>query len=129
MENKKILVADDEPDTIEFVTAIIEDIGDYSVLTASNGQEAIEIANAELPDLIILDVMMPKKDGYTAFNQLKQDNRTSDIPVIMLSNLNEMGDMVRGNSQSIPIKPKLFVDKPIEPDKLKNLISRVLESK
>jgi len=127
MENKKILVVDDEPDTIDFVTAVIEDMGDdYTVISAVNGEEAIQEANAELPDLIILDINMPKKDGYTAFNELKQDDKTADIPVIMLSSLTEMGDMIRANAIPMDVKPELFIDKPIEPDKLKRLINRVL---
>jgi len=122
---QKILVVDDEPDTIEYVTAIIEDMGDYQVLSASNGEEAVEKAEAELPDLIILDVMMPKKDGYAAFTELQEEESTKNIPVIMLSSLAALGEYLRG---PVEVRPKLFVDKPIEPEKLERIITRILES-
>jgi len=129
MRQKKVLIVDDEPDTIAFVTSVIEDIGDYSVLSASNGEEALQKSHAELPDLIILDAIMPIMDGYTAFCELKKDDKTADIPIIMLSGLHELGDMVRAHALPIDAQPELFIDKPIEPDKLKILIDRVLKSK
>ncbi len=129
MKHKKILVVDDEPATIAFVTSVIEDMGDYSVLSATNGDEALQKARTELPDLIILDIIMPKKDGYTTFCELKQDDKTVDIPIIMLSGLHEMGDMVRADALPIDARPELFIDKPIEPIKLKNLINSVLKGK
>jgi CheY-like chemotaxis protein len=127
MKQKKILVVDDEPDTIAFVSSVIEEMGDYSVLSATNGDEALQKARTEFPDLIILDVIMPKKDGFTTFCELKQDDKTVDIPIIMLSGLHEMGDMVRAGAMPIDAKPELFIDKPIEPIKLKNLIDEVLK--
>ena len=125
MEQKKILVVDDEASTIAFVSSVIEDMGDFKVLSALNGDEAVKIAQKELPDLIFLDVIMPKKDGFTTFCELKQDERTKDIPIIMLSGLHEMGDMVRGGALPLDARPEIFVDKPIEPDKLKNVIEEV----
>jgi len=127
MKQKKILVVDDEPATIAFVSSVIEDMGDYSVLSASNGDEALQIARTEFPDLIILDIIMPKKDGYTTFCELKQDDKTVDIPIIMLSALHEMGDMVRADAIPIDARPELFIDKPIEPIKLMSLIDEVLK--
>jgi CheY-like chemotaxis protein len=127
MKQKKILVVDDEPDTIAFVSSVIEEMGDYSVLSATDGDEALQKARTEFPDLIILDVIMPKKDGFTTFCELKQDDKTVDIPIIMLSGLHEMGDMVRAGAMPIDAKPELFIDKPIEPIKLKNLINEVLK--
>jgi CheY-like chemotaxis protein len=70
---------------------------------------------------------MPKKDGFTTFCELKQDDKTVDIPVIMLSGLHEMGDMVRADALPIDARPEMFVDKPIEPVKLKNLINTALK--
>lgn len=127
MKQQKILVVDDEPATIAFVSSVIEDMGDYSVLSASNGDEALQIARTEFPDLIILDIIMPEKDGYTTFCELKQDDKTMDIPIIMLSGLHEMGDMVRADALPIDARPELFIDKPIEPIKLKSLIDAVLK--
>ncbi len=127
MKHKKILVVDDEPDAIAFISSVIEDMEDYSVISATNGDEALQKARTEFPDLIILDIIMPKKDGFTTFCELKQDDKTVDIPIIMLSGLHEMGDMVRANAMPIDARPELFIDKPIEPIKLKNLIDSVLK--
>lgn len=127
MKHKKILVVDDELDAIAFISSVIEDMEDYSVISATNGDEALQKARTEFPDLIILDIIMPKKDGFTTFCELKQDDKTVDIPIIMLSGLHEMGDMVRANAMPIDARPELFIDKPIEPIKLKNLIDSVLK--
>ena len=119
MCQKRILVVDDEPSTIAFVTSVIEDMGDFAIFSAQNGDDGIKIAKQELPDLIILDVIMPKKDGFTTFCELKQDENTAHIPIIMLSGLHEMGDMIRGDALPVDARPELFVDKPIEPKKLR----------
>ena len=82
---KKILIADDEPNIRLLVKKLLGK--DYSVLEANDGQEAISIARNKKPDLILMDIMMPKMDGYTACSTLKTDQATKDIPVIMLTGL------------------------------------------
>ncbi len=82
---KKILIVDDEPNIRLLVSNMLGK--DYTVLKASNGAEAVEIARAQKPDLILMDVMMPRVDGYTACSTLKTDQATKDIPVIMLTGL------------------------------------------
>ena len=119
-ETKKILVVDDDPDCLEFVTAVLEDMGGCEVITGENGQQAVDLANSESPDLIILDVMMPEKDGYAAFCEIKQGEATGDIPVVMLSSLADMGGYMMGGGP----QPKLFVAKPIAPDKLESMVAR-----
>ncbi len=82
---KKILIVDDEPNIRLLVSNMLGK--DYTVLKASNGAEAVEIARAQKPDLILMDVMMPRVDGYTACSTLKTDQATKDIPVVMLTGL------------------------------------------
>lgn len=120
-EMKKILVVDDDPDCLDFVTAVLEDMGGCEVITGENGQQAVDLANSESPDLVILDVMMPEKDGYAAFCEIKQGEATADIPIVMLSSLADMGGYMSGGLQ-----PKLFIAKPIAPDKLAAMVTRVL---
>ena len=120
-ETKRILVVDDDPDCLAFVTAVLEDMGGCEVITGANGQEAVDLARSESPDLVILDVMMPEKDGYTAFCEIKQGETTADIPIVMLSSLADMGGYMSGGLQ-----PKLFVAKPIAPERLASMVSRVL---
>ena len=83
MDRKKILVADDEPSIRLTVTRMLDK--DYIVLEATNGEEAVDIAKGQRPDLILMDLMMPKMDGYTACSKIKADQATKVIPVIMLT--------------------------------------------
>lgn len=79
----KILIADDEPSVRLLVKRLLSD--NYIVLEAANGEEAVSITRAEKPDLILMDILMPKMDGYTACYTIKTDEVTKDIPVVMLT--------------------------------------------
>ena len=81
MKKTKILIIDDEPGLIKMVRIRLEANG-YEVVSARNGEEGIEKVKSEIPDLIILDIMMPKMDGYEVCNALKSDKRYSMIPII-----------------------------------------------
>lgn len=83
MGNKKILIADDEPNVCSLVSSMLGK--GYTVLKASNGEEAINIARSQKPHLILMDIMMPKVDGYTACSIIKTDQATKMIPVIMIT--------------------------------------------
>jgi len=83
-ENKKILVVDDEPDVLALLTLMLKSQG-YNVISAVDGQEALEKARKEAPDLILLDVMLPKMDGYKVARMLKFDENFSHIPIILLT--------------------------------------------
>jgi CheY-like chemotaxis protein len=91
VKHRTLLIADDEPNIRLVVRRVFEK--DYRVLEAANGDEAVKTAFRERPDIILMDIMMPGSDGLNALNTLKNDKRTSDIPVIMLTglgfNLNE----------------------------------------
>ena len=90
-KKKKILVVEDNLDIAENLEARLTVQG-YEVLMAPDGKEGVEKTRAELPDLVILDVMMPKIDGYQACRIIKQDKKTRHIPVLMLTSLQLMGD-------------------------------------
>jgi DNA-binding response OmpR family regulator len=81
---KKILVVDDEPDVASLLTLMLKSQG-YEVVAAGDGQEALEKARAENPDLILLDVMLPRLDGYKVARMLKFDENYRHIPIIMLT--------------------------------------------
>lgn len=81
---RKILVVDDEEVLVETITYNLEQSG-YQVLTATDGASALEIARQELPDLIVLDIMLPGMDGLEVCRQLRRDKRTSTVPIIMLT--------------------------------------------
>lgn len=83
MDKKKILIADDEPNIRSLVSRMLGK--DYIVIEATNGEEAIDIAKRQEPDLILMDLMMPKMDGYAACSSIKTDQATKGIPVVMLT--------------------------------------------
>ena len=87
MCKKKILIADDELGIRLLVSSLLGE--DYTVLKASDGEEAINIARRQKPDLILMDIMMPNLDGYSACHAIKKDAATSAIPVIMVTALGQ----------------------------------------
>jgi two-component system alkaline phosphatase synthesis response regulator PhoP len=92
---KKILVVDDEEDVVEVVRLVLAKKG-YEVETATSGMDGLARAQSALPDLILLDIMMHQMDGWEVLKLLKLDERTSGIPVVMLSARVEPKDKIRG---------------------------------
>ncbi|MFO1007388.1 MAG: response regulator [Planctomycetaceae bacterium] len=88
----RILVADDNQQNRELLEAYLLDDG-HEILMAADGREAIDMARAKHPDLILLDIMMPKLSGYEVCSQLKGDAATKQIPILMITALKEMGDI------------------------------------
>lgn len=130
-EGKKILLVDDESDAVEFVRTMIEDIGDYEVITAEDGEEGLSKARAERPDLIILDVQMPKKDGFMVFSELNQYDETQNIPVIMLTGVASktgIGFSSKDMGDFLGKKPAAYIEKPVDPTILEETIGRILSS-
>lgn len=91
---KKILIVDDEPDFITMVRMRLEANG-YEVIDAPDGEAGFKKAKQEKPDLILLDIMMPKKDGYTVLRELKAEDATKSIPVIVLTAKTGMKDLFK----------------------------------
>jgi len=83
---KKILIVDDDPDQREVIRSSLKEAG-FEISTATNGVEGLEKARSESPDLIILDVMMPKMDGFAVCVTLREDDATASIPILMLTGL------------------------------------------
>ena len=91
----KVLVVDDNPQNLELLVAYLESLG-CQVLTAVDGLEALEKVRTETPDLVLLDVMMPRMSGFEVCRKLKSDPASREIPIIMVTALNELGDIQRG---------------------------------
>jgi two-component system alkaline phosphatase synthesis response regulator PhoP len=119
-----ILVVDDDQQNLELVQAYLEDI-ECQTVAARDGIEALELVAAAKPDLILLDVMMPKMSGFEVCRRLKEDPDTSTIPVIMVTALNEFGDIERG----IDSGTDDFVSKPINKLELLTRIRTMLKLK
>jgi two-component system alkaline phosphatase synthesis response regulator PhoP len=90
-----VLVVDDNVQNLELLQAYLEEL-DVNTVAAYDGQQAMDCVRQKEPDLILLDVMMPKMSGFEVCKRLKKDPKTSDIPIIMVTALNELGDIERG---------------------------------
>jgi len=128
-EGKTVLVVDDNPDAIAFAEAVISETGDINVITAANGDEGIEKARSESPDLIVLDVMMPGKSGFDVFAELREEEGTQEIPIIMLTGVSEETGMkfsADDMGEFIGKKPEAFLDKPVDPAQLEETVKSTL---
>jgi CheY-like chemotaxis protein len=120
-----ILIVDDEPDMRQFVEAALEEDG-YRLCVASDGEEALAQVAAERPDLIVMDVQMPRKDGLTALYDLRRDPATKSIPVVLLTGVSEKTG-VRFSAESVEEymgeRPEAFFDKPVDPEELRRAVA------
>jgi DNA-binding response OmpR family regulator len=122
----KILVVDDDPDLVESVTMILES-KNHEVIQAYGGVEGLEKAKAEKPDAIILDVMMPDKDGYEVCKELKGDPEYSDIPILLLTAVvSQIPNSAYTSRMGMETEADDYVDKPVEPGELVKLVERLL---
>ncbi|MCC6445585.1 MAG: response regulator [Armatimonadetes bacterium] len=116
-----ILVVDDEPDILSLLQFKLKKEG-YTVLTAADGPTGLAAAQTHLPDVIVLDVMMPKMDGFEVLDSLKRRENTGRIPVIMLTAKTQSTDIARGAMSGAD----LYITKPFVPDDLVAAVRRVL---
>ena len=124
----RILVADDEQECIDFVRETLADTP-YEVLAAMDGEEALKVAREQNPQLIILDIQMPKRDGFEVFGELRADEKLSSVPVIMLTGVAEKTGVGFSGSDMgdyLGSEPEAYIEKPIEPIVLKQTINRLL---
>lgn len=122
----KILIVDDDPDLVEAVTMILES-KDYDVIPAYGGIEGLEKAKAEEPDLIVLDVMMPDKDGYAVCKELKADPKCGNIPILLLTAVVSKIPTTRYTQQmGLETEADDYIDKPVEPAELVRRIEVLL---
>jgi DNA-binding response OmpR family regulator len=122
MSKKKVLVVDDEPSIVRLIQVKLVKEG-FEVLTAFNGEEALEKARSEKPDLILLDVMMPKMSGHTVCAELKKDTVLKTIPVIMLTAVGEFEQQLKG----LQLGAAEYLTKPFNPKQLVELVRYLLE--
>ena len=113
-QKAKILIVDDEPFNIDVLQQELEEL-DYELITASNGQEALDKIKSQQPDLILLDLMMPVLDGFAVLSEIKGDNDLRDIPVIIVSAASDSKSIVKGIKQGADD----YITKPIDAESLK----------
>ena len=118
---KRILVTDDDPVILRLLQVNLELEG-YDVLLAHHGEEAYELAVAEHPDLIILDIMMPRMDGYETCEKLKATETTKDIPIVFLSAKAQQSDIEKGKEYGVSD----YLTKPFDPTELLDVVERLI---
>ena len=119
MEKKaRILLVDDDADFVESTRIVLES-KPYEVIVAVNGDEGLRKAQETKPDLILLDIIMPVKDGFTAAEQFKQDPEMSKIPVLMLTSFSTKGgETSLARSRGFSLEAEDYIDKPVSPVEL-----------
>ncbi|MBC8459289.1 MAG: response regulator [Deltaproteobacteria bacterium] len=126
MANKYILVVDDDPDLVETVAMMLESKG-CEVGRAYDGIEGEESVKERRPDLIILDIMMPRKDGYVLCSELKADEKTSDIPIVLLTAVGEAVPTTRyTHADGMSTEADDYIPKPIDTEGLWEVVSGLL---
>ena len=137
---KKVMVIDDDKNAVKFLSVLLSENG-YEPIVAHDGQEGLQKIEEQGADLIVLDVMMPKKTGFVLFKQLKTSDEYKDIPILMLTAVAEslmeldaekedtferpydslretLRKAIQEMRESGDVKPEMFVDKPVDPDAL-----------
>ena len=131
----KILIADDNLQNVELLEAYLADV-DCTIQTAEDGEQTLQRVRKDPPDLILLDIMMPKISGFEVCRKLKNDDKTRDIQILMVTALNQVGDIeraVQAGTDDFLIKPVnklelvLRVKSLLRVRQLKNELDRVLE--
>lgn len=119
----KILVAEDETDIRELITYSLVNIGGFEVIKARNGDEAVEMAQTQMPDLILMDVRMPRMTGVEACAKLKEMPQTKDIPIVFLSAMGQEQEIRQG----IDAGAVEYILKPFAPDVLMDKVRDILQ--
>ena len=124
-DRQTVLVVDDNAQNLELLEVYMEDLPEVRVITATNGLEAMEKVTQESPDLVLLDIMMPKMSGFEVCRRIKNDPKTRDIVVVMVTALNETGDIERAAECGTDD----YISKPIDRRALADLCRGLLAAK
>ena len=128
---KRILIVDDEEDILEYLTTLFKDNG-YEALTARDGKEGFDLMKKEKPDLVTLDIIMPKESGVRFYRDVKKDDELKNIPIIIITALTGWGydpegfhKFIKSRKQVPP--PEGFLPKPVDTEELLKLVKKHLQ--
>ena len=121
MANQTILVADDSPTELRMVVSALQNRG-YQIVTAADGEEAIEKASRDLPRLAILDIIMPKKNGFQVLRHIRSTPETKEMKIILLSSKNQESDKFWGLKQGADE----YMTKPFEDAALVEMVAKLM---
>jgi DNA-binding response OmpR family regulator len=124
----KLLVVDDDPDILDAITTILG-TQPYAIDTARDGVECVDKVRQDIPDLIILDLLMPKKDGFAVVRELRENPRYAKIPILILTSVREDASRRRYELETgLAMDVQDYVEKPISPTDLLDRVKELLES-
>lgn len=122
----KILVVDDDPDLVETVSMMLESRG-HQVVPAYGGKEGLEKARAERPDAVVLDVMMPDKDGFEVCKEMKGDPGLREIPILLLTAMaSKISETRYTPRMALETEADDYVDKPVKPEEIARRVEKLL---
>ncbi|MFA5156710.1 MAG: response regulator [Candidatus Omnitrophota bacterium] len=120
---KRVLLIDDEKDLCALTKKLLEKISNYTVATATSGQEGLQLAKEDKPDLIVLDIIMPGMNGFEVLEELKKDISLAAVPVIILSGKSDEASRVK----ALELYNEMFLIKPVTAQELKTKIDEIFK--
>ena len=127
-ETYKILVIDDDPDFLKAAEIALKSKSNYEVITATDGNIGLQMAKEAKPDLILLDVIMPVEDGFTAAKKLKGDPQLRNIPIALLTSFSQrVGETNIAISQGMDLEAEDYIEKPVNPQELLRRVEKLLQ--
>ncbi len=124
----KILVVDDDPDIIEAITTVLESVDEYEIRTARDGLQCIEAIKADPPDLLILDLLMPRMDGFAVVRELREKPHYGKLPIMILTSVREDASYRRYELETgLAMDVQDYIEKPVPPAELLRRVGKLLK--
>jgi len=123
-DSKKILIVDDEPDIAKWLTVLFKENG-YDIISAVDGNDGFVQAETEMPNLITLDITMPEESGVKMYRKLRETEKTSKIPVIIVTGVSPEFEKFISSRKQVPA-PDAYFEKPVDKDELLNKVKELI---
>ena len=127
-QRSKILVVDDDPDIIEAITTVLESMDEYDVQTAQDGLQCVEAIKKDPPDLLILDLLMPRMDGFAVVRELREKPLYGKLPIMILTSVREDASYRRYELETgLAMDVQDYIEKPVPPAELLRRVGKLLK--
>jgi len=127
-QRPRILVVDDDPDIVEAITTVLESVEEYDVRTARDGLECMQTVKEDLPDLLILDLLMPRMDGFAVVRDLRENPRYRKLPIMILTSVREDASYRRYELEmGVRMDVQDYIEKPVPPTELLRRVEKLLK--
>ncbi len=127
-QRPNILVVDDDPDVVEAITTVLEGVDEYDVRTARDGLQCMQAIKEDLPDLVILDLLMPRMDGFAVVRDLRENPRYSKLPIMILTSVREDASYRRYELEiGLAMDVQDYIEKPMRSTELLRRVAKLLK--